>query len=67
MQYFVIRSSDNLFWTGKDWTASFLVGAKQYKSRGIAENAVQRTVSRMNFDKKKTVVEVVNGQLAGGA
>lgn len=61
MQYFVIRSSDNLFWTGKDWTAS-LVGAKKYKSRKIAENAVQKTVSRMNFHPKKTVVEeVVNG------
>lgn len=55
--YYVIKALDHeIYWSGKDWVGP----AKKYKSRKIAENALQRTVSNMVFDKyKKEVVEIL--------
>lgn len=57
MKYYVIKAVDHLiYWSGKDWNGP----AKKYKSRKIAENAVQRTVSNVAFDKyKKEVIEII--------
>lgn len=57
MKYYVIKAVDHLiYWSGKDWNGP----AKKYKSRKIAENVVQRTVSSVAFDKyKKEVIEII--------
>ena len=56
MTYYVIQARGELiFWTGKKWNCP----AKRYKSRKIAERAIEQTVSNPEFDKyEKEVVKI---------
>jgi hypothetical protein len=56
MAYYVIQAKGKLiFWTGKEWGCP----AKKYKSRKIAERAIEQTVTSLEFDKyEKEVVEI---------